>query len=116
MSAVRSLKVHAYHLRRRIEERGISASEFQNFDSSEWTLLTAEVRTDSCKFVNSGWRRKAGEQALWIVIGLHETVETAFYSSKDGNGPDIVRYGALFDRVSSVNEALAARDSGPFAT
>lgn len=105
MSGIRKLKLNADHFKMRIKERGIDV-DLELFDSSHWELVTAEVRTDNCKFVNSCWKRKFEKDTIWIVIGYGDTIETAFFSSKFGLGPDIVRDGPLFEKVENTNRDL----------
>ena len=48
------------HCRQRIDERAVPMeviADAKHFDSKEWKLVQAEVRTDKGKFVNSVWVR-----------------------------------------------------------
>jgi hypothetical protein len=47
----------------------------------------AAVRTDTCKFVSSAWRRVVEGRGWWIVIGLHDTIETVFESKEIWSRP-----------------------------
>ena len=104
----KSLKTHARHLTKQSLARGINDKVIKAFDPAAWELMTAEVRTDTCKFVNSGWRTPYGPSYLWIGIGLHDAVETAIVKAGPGCGPQIVTGGPLFDRVEEVNRGLMA--------
>jgi hypothetical protein len=110
MSGVRQLRVHAEHFRRRATERLAPIQQLRHFDSNESELVIAEVRDDTCKFVSSTWRRRIGDKTWWIVIGLHNTLETAYSGEKSGVGSGIVTEGELFGRVASVNADLIRRD------
>jgi len=105
MNGTRRLK-YTNHFRNRMKERSIPINLIELFDSSLWDLVTAEVRTDTCKFVNSCWRRKFEEGQIWIVIGFGDAIETAFFSNKTGLGPSIVRDGRLYEDVDLVNSNL----------
>jgi hypothetical protein len=106
MSGRRSLRLHAKHLAARAVERAVPPELLADFDPAQWELMTAEVRTDTGRFVNSAWRRTVSGQMWWLVIGLHDTVETAYPGSKRGDGPDVVASGVLFDRVREANAKL----------
>ncbi len=108
MGTPRILRLHSPHFRERAKERQAPACDLRHFDPAKWELVTAEVRTDTCKFVNSAWRRVIAGRVWWIVIGLHDTIETVFESRKSGNGPDVVTGGALYEKVQRVNETLLA--------
>jgi len=53
MQSKRTLRVHASHLARRAAERSAPLAAIAIFGPAEWELVTAEVRVDSGKFVNS---------------------------------------------------------------
>lgn len=106
MTGRRTLRLHATHFAQRATERAAPREQLAAFDSEAWELLTVEVRTDTARFVNSGWRLVVDGQTWWVVIGLHDTVETAYLGTKRGDGPAVVTCGALFDRVRAVNAAL----------
>ncbi|MFC6618400.1 hypothetical protein [Deinococcus radiophilus] len=112
MQGRRQLKWHAQHLRERSAERQAPLEKLANFDTATWELLTAEVRADTGKFVNSCWAVTVGGERWLVVIGFGDTVETVFRSTKQGLGEGIVRSGPLYDRVAAVNSALMAAESG----
>jgi hypothetical protein len=105
----RTLRLHAAHFLERAAERAAPREQLADFDSEAWELLTAEVRTDTAKFVNSAWRRRIDGQMWWVVIGLHDTVQTAYAGTKEGDGPDVITSGPLFDRVRAVNGELVRK-------
>lgn len=100
------LKLHADHFQQRADERDAPIGEMQPFQPGDWQLRTAEVRTDTGKFVSTGWYQDIDGQGWWIVIGLHDTVVTVFPSDKQGLGDEIVRGGMLYAFVQSVNRKL----------
>src|SRR5688572_24487815 len=104
MRKVGVLKTHARHLQERGFERGAPLHRLQEFDSDRWRLMTAEVRTDKGKFVNSAWSVDVDGQEWWVVIGLDSTIETVFRADRGklALGPDIVRSGKFYDFVASV--------------
>lgn len=106
------MKLHATHFKFRSGERDAPDSELKNFDPSVWELVSAEVRTDTGKFVNSAWDVNVGGKRWRVVIGLHDTVETAFVVT-DARGPGgaIVRSGLLYRFVDKVNRELLQGDA-----
>lgn len=70
MRDVRLLKTHAPHVRDRGYERGPPIDRLQDFDADHWRLMTAEVRTDKSKFVNSAWSVDVDGQAWWWSLDL----------------------------------------------
>ena len=60
MRDAHKLYLDGTHYKKRLSEREIPPEILEallDFDSSTWTLQTAEVRTDRGKFVNSTWER-----------------------------------------------------------
>jgi hypothetical protein len=100
--------LHGPHLKGQAATRAAPIEVISRFSPQDWELLTVSVRTDSCKFVNSAWRREIGGRTWLIVIGLHDTLQTVYPVSGDKDGPDIVRSGPLYDRVADVNTKLMA--------
>jgi hypothetical protein len=111
MAGRRALRLHAAHFAERSAERSAPRDQLAAFDSDVWELMTAEVRTDTAKFVNSGWRLRIDGHIWWVVIGLHDTIETAYPGTKQGDGPDIVTTGPMFDRVRAVNAQLLRQET-----
>lgn len=112
----RELKLNATHFRERAELRTIPVRLLENFDSSRWELMTVEVRTDTGKFVKTGWRGDLDGERWWLVLGYNDTVQTAFPSNKEGDGPDIVRGGKVHAFVANVNhELMVAERATPMA-
>lgn len=110
MAGRRSLRWHAAHLRERAAERCAPLEALTLFDAAQWELLTAEVRADTGKFVNSTWAVSAEGGRWLVVIGFDDTVETVMCTDKRGLGDGVVRSGPLFERVVQVNAALMASE------
>lgn len=114
MRDVRLLKTHARHVQDRSYERGAPLEQLQNFDPDRWRLMTAEVRTDKGKFVNTAWSTEVDGQEWWIVIGFNATMKTVIRAAqgKRALGADVVRSGELYDFVATVNRQLMLEDAG----
>jgi hypothetical protein len=112
MRGKRTLRMHAGHLRERAIDRSAPLDAIAAFDADEWELMTTEVRTDTGKFVNSAWTRVIGGRRWWVVIGLHDTVETVIDTDKRGLGDAVVTSGDLYDRVERINRELMAEEGG----
>src|SRR5438105_542580 len=76
MAGRRRLQVHAPHLQQRASERSAPLVALQNFDISEWELVSIEVRSDTGKFVSTGWERLFDRIRWRVVIGYGDTVQT----------------------------------------
>lgn len=113
MRGRRTLRIHAPHLIGRAAERDAPLDTIAAFDADEWQLVTAEVRADTGRFVNSAWTREIDGQQWWVVIGLHDTVETVIDTDKRGPGDSVVTGGELYDRVERVNRELMLADAAP---
>mgnify|MGYP006268672059 CR=1 FL=1 len=103
------MKLHADHYKKRKEDRKIDAKVeniIKNFDIQKWKLVTAEVRKDKGKFINSTWEKVINEEKIWIVIGFNDTVETVIKKSSDGKGESIMKEGELYEYVEKVNKEL----------
>ena len=114
MRAKKNLKVHAEHLLERTAARDAPLELLRTFDPDKWELMTVEVRTDTGKFVNSAWRVRAGDRLWWIVVGLHDAIETVIEVDewKRGRGKAVVTGGDLYEFVAQVNHGLMLRDTG----
>ena len=113
MRDVRVLKTHARHVQDRSYQRDAPLDRLQNFEPDRWRLITAEVRTDKGKFVNSAWSVDIDGQEWWVVIGFDATMKTVIRAAhgKRALGSDIVRSGVLYDFVASVNGELMREDA-----
>ena len=114
MQDVRVLKTHARHVEQRAHERDAPLDELRNFDPNHWRLMTAEVRTDKGKFVNTTWAVNVAGQEWWVVIGFDATMKTVFPAAhgKRAFGAKIVRSGERYDFVARVNRQLMLEDAG----
>jgi hypothetical protein len=106
MSGRRSLRLHAKHLAARAVERAVPPELLADFDPAQWELMTAEVRTDTGRFVNSAWRRTVSGQMWWLVIGAITTLRPRIGRLHSVVKADVVASGVLFDRVREANAKL----------
>src|SRR5262245_11533128 len=113
MSGKRTLRVHAPHLLGRGAERAAPLDVIAAFDPTEWELVTVEVRADTGKFVNSAWTREIDGRRWWVVIGLHDTLETVLDTDERGLGGSVVTGGELYDVVAKVNQELMLAEGQP---
>lgn len=76
--------------------------------------MTAEVRTDEGKFVNTAWSVEIDGQKWWVVVGFDATIKTVIRAARGklAVGPDVIRSGELYDFVASVNAQLMVDDAG----
>ncbi len=106
------MELHATHFKLRSGERAAPDSELKNFDPSVWALVSAEVRTDTGKSVNSAWKVNVGGRRWRVIIGLQVTVETAFVVTHERSlGGTIIRSGLLYRYVDKVNHELLEGDA-----
>lgn len=84
-------------------ERGAHLEALQHFDQDRWRLMTAEVRADKGRFVNTAWSVDVDDQEWWVIIGFNSTMKTVIRAArrKLALGPGIVRSGELYDFVAS---------------
>jgi hypothetical protein len=113
MRDVRDLKTHPRHVQDRAYERDAPLHRLQTFDPDRWRLMTAEVRTDKGKFVNTAWSVDIDGEEWWVVIGFEATMKTVIRASpgKRGLGDGILRSGELYDFVARVNTQLMADEA-----
>jgi hypothetical protein len=109
------LKTHPAHVQERAVERDAPMDRLTDFDSSVWRLMTAEVRTDKGRFVNTSWSVDVAGTTWWVVIGFDQTMKTVIRASEEklGLGDGIVRSGPLYAKVAMVNRDLMAAESTP---
>ena len=112
MKNVTELYLKGEHFNERLLQRKIPETIVQalrKFVISEWRLVTAEVRVDRGKFVNSTWEKVVDGCHYQVTIGLGSCVETIV--NKTSSGTDkCVRSGELYDFVSRVNEELMLQE------
>lgn len=111
MGGQKQLGLHGPHVKQRAMEREAPLELFQNFNSSDWELRTADVDMEKGKFVKSAWYKRLAGRDWWIVIGLGDVLMTVIDTDKFGLGPEVVRSGELYDRVEHINRKLMKEDS-----
>ncbi|MFJ4624039.1 hypothetical protein [Streptomyces sp. NPDC088812] len=102
------LKAHGKHVAERLRERGAPLDELTRFDPASWELVSAEVRTDTGKWVKATWRVRADAREWWVVVGLGDALVTVIEVDpwRKGTGAGIVTEGPLYARVDAVNADL----------
>lgn len=102
------LKQHGKHYNARLLARSIPEevrTEIAFFDIRKWKLVSSEVRNDTGKFISSTWEKEINGVRYWLVIGLHDTIETIIKKESDGLS-NIISGGEIYDFVSNVNSEL----------
>ncbi|MEW2287638.1 hypothetical protein [Streptomyces sp. NPDC047841] len=102
------LRAHGTHVTERLQQRNAPPETLTRFDPASWELVSAEVRTDTGKWVKSTWRVRADERTWWVVIGLGNALVTVIDVDphRRGIGEGIVTGGPLYARVDAVNAEL----------
>ena len=112
MKDVTRLYLDGDHFQKRASERDIPTSVLDrllDFDINEWTVVTASVRNDRGKFVDSTWEIKIGDVRYWVTIGLGSFIITIV--RKDCSGVEnCVRDGEFYNFVEQVNRQLMDED------
>lgn len=112
MKDVTQLYLDGEHFQRRTSERDIPDSVMErllNFDINEWKVVTASVRNDRGKFVDSTWEITVDGVRYWITIGLGSFIITIV--RKDCSGVEnCVRGGEFYNFVEQVNRQLMNQD------
>ena len=108
MKDVNNLKLHGKHFKQRLKDREIPQKvlkEIELFDKNKWKVVTAEVRNDKGKFVNSTWEYEIDSIRYWITVGFNDTVQTIIIKDSSGLN-NIVKDGQRYDFVDKVNKEL----------
>ena len=112
MKDTTQLYLDGEHFKKRIGERYIPDSVMEHllcFDINEWNLVTASVRNDRGKFVDSTWEVIIDGVRYWITIGMGTYIITII--KKDTSGVEkCVRGGEFYDFVEQVNRQLMDED------
>ena len=108
MRDVRKLYLNGTHFEERMTNRNIPENVVRNlehFDINEWDLVTASVRSDRGKFVDSTWEVCVDDLRYWVTIGMGNYVRTIVV--KDSSGVEkCVRGGDFYEFVERVNREL----------
>jgi predicted transcriptional regulator len=108
MRDVKKLYLSGTHFSDRMTNRNIPADiarKLENFDINEWDLVTASVRSDRGKFVDSTWEVCVDDVRYWVTIGMGNYVRTIVV--KDSSGVEkCVRGGDFYEFVERVNREL----------
>ena len=108
MRDVRKLYLNGTHFEERMKNRNIPENvvrKLEHFDINEWDLVTASVRNDRGKFVDSTWEVCVDDVRYWVTIGMGNYVRTIVI--KDSSGVEkCVRGGEFYKFVERVNREL----------
>ena len=108
MRDVRKLYLNGTHFEERMTNRNIPENvvrKLEHFDINEWDLVTASVRSDRGKFVDSTWEVCVDDVRYWVTIGMGNYVRTIVI--KDSSGVEkCVRGGEFYKFVERVNREL----------
>ena len=108
MKNLDKLYLKGTHFMDRVSSRNIPNTvirKIENFDISEWSLVTASVRSDRGKFVDSTWEICIDNVHYWLTIGIGNYVRTIVIKDRSGI-EKCVRDGAFYDFVEMVNKNL----------
>lgn len=96
------------HVVERAGQRDAPVEELVCFDPGGWELVSAEVRTDTGKWVKSTWRVRADGRDWWVVVGLGNALVTVIDVDpwRRGRGQGVVVEGPLYAKVAAVNTEL----------
>lgn len=102
------LAAHGGHVTERIRQREAPVEELVSFDPTSWDLVSAEVCTDTGRWVKSTWRVRADGRDWWVVVGLGNALVTVIDVDpwRRGRGQDVVVEGPLYAKVDAVNAEL----------
>jgi hypothetical protein len=108
LSAPVRLKAHGTHVTERLRQRDAPVDELTRLDPESWELVSAEVRTDTGKWVTSTWRVRADERDWWVVAGLGNALVTVIEVDpwRRGRGAGVITAGPLYALVDAVNTEL----------
>ncbi|MFB6777061.1 hypothetical protein ACFCX0_06430 [Streptomyces sp. NPDC056352] len=96
------------HALERLAGRHAPTGRLVEFDPDTWELVSADVRTDTGKWVKSTWSVDVDGRRWWVVIGLGSTVVTVIDVAPErvGLGDGIITDGPLYEFVAGVNAKL----------
>ena len=85
MRDVTTLYMDGVHFQTRASERNIPddvMSRLLQFDINEWKVVTASVREDRGKFVDSTWEIVIDGVRYWVTIGMGTFIKTSHSRSR----------------------------------
>lgn len=112
MKDVHHLYLKGEHFSIRNNERNIPKYVFdklEKFDISEWRLVTASIRTDRGKFVDSTWEMIYDNMRYWVTIGIGDYVKTIVVKETSGV-EKCTKSGELYNFVERVNRELMEQE------
>lgn len=112
MKDVTTLHMDGVHFQTRASERNIPdevMSRLLQFNINEWKVVTASVREDRGKFVDSTWEIVIGGVRYWVTIGMGTFIKTIVIKETSGV-ENCIRSGGYYDFVEKVNRKLMDED------
>lgn len=112
MKDVTTLYMDGVHFQTRASERNIPddiMARLLQFDINEWRVVTASVREDRGKFVDSTWEIVIDGVRYWVTIGMGTFIKTIVIKETSGV-ESCIRGGEYYDFVEEVNRKLIAED------
>lgn len=112
MKDVTTLYMDGVHFQTRASERNIPddiMARLLQFDINEWRVVTASVREDRGKFVDSTWEIVIDGVRYWVTIGMGTFIKTIVIKETSGV-ENCIRSGEYYDFVEQVNRKLMNGD------
>ena len=112
MKDVTTLYIDGVHFQTRASERNIPddiMARLLQFDINEWRVVTASVREDRGKFVDSTWEIVIDGIRYWVTIGMGSFIKTIVIKETSGMA-NCIRSGEYYDFVEEVNRKLMDED------
>lgn len=112
MRDVTTLYMDGVHFPTRASERNIPyevMSRLLQFDINKWKVVTASVREDRGKFVDSTWEIVIYGVRYWVTIGMGTFIKTIVIKETSGV-ESCIRSGEYYDFVEKVNRKLMDED------
>lgn len=112
MRDVTMLYMDGVHFQTRASERNIPDEvvvQLTQFDINEWKGVTASVREDRGKFVDSAWEIVIDGVRYGVNIGMGTFIKTIVIKETRGV-ENCIRSGGYYDFVEKVNRQLMDED------
>ena len=112
MKDVTTLYMDGVHFQTRASERNIPddiMTRLLQFDINEWRVVTASVRENRGKFVDSTWEIVIDGVRYWVTIGMGTFIKTIVIKETSGV-ENCIRSGEYYDFVEQVNRKLMDGD------